>query len=100
MCLREMERIDIKTFHLVQNVLSEKYCFLLSSSNLRFGSFQLTFCYFRPKAANPMAMNLHNPALPVSAMQPSVGSPDDFWWHMSLYIFFLILIVCIHFNVH
>lgn len=89
--LREIKRIDIKTFSLVQNVLFKKYWFLLSSSNLRFGSFQLAFCYFRPKAANPLARNLHNSALLVSARQTSVGSQDDFWWHMDQYIYILIV---------
>lgn len=73
MHLREIKRIDITTLGLGQNVLFEKYWFLLHSSNLRFGSFQLTFAVSDIKAANPLARNLHKSV----ARPTSMGSPTS-----------------------
>lgn len=93
----EIKRIDVKTFGLLQNVLFEKYWFLLSSSSFRFGPFQVIFCCFRPKAANPLARNLPKSGLSGSARQTSPASQDDFWWHMDQYFFnnHIFILVCI-----
>lgn len=102
MHLREIKRIDGKTFGLVQSVLVEKECFPLSSSSLRSGSFQVTFAVSdqKPKPSGQEFAQVSAPRVPGRPLWLHKmifgGTWTEIYFYFHSHVFILVCIkICV-----